>query len=250
MGYLCILVGPSASGKSFLANHIRNSGVPFLVSTTTRKQRPGEVEGVDYYFISREESLRLEEENKLAELLEFNGNRYGITLEEFNTKLAGGATAFMIAEAKGVNEYVHVAKENGHKILTFYVHVDDELRIERFVNRTKEQIESHREELVWGGNDSDYETRAARFESLKREMFSAFDRLRLMLTVESKWFEAHQWTRVLDGRLTAEENLAAIIKSLTEEKQKTADYASFYQRPENDRRRVLARYDGVDRRSA
>ena len=237
MGYLCVLVGPSASGKSYLAEHIRKSGAPFLVSTTTRAQRPGEVEGVDYYFISHDESVKLEEDGKLAELLVYNGNRYGITLDEFNTKLSNGATAFMIAEAKGVNEYVHVAKENGHKILTFFVHVDDEVRLERFLKRTKEQIESHREDMVWGG-DSNYEKRAGSFESLKRDVFSALDRLQLMLTVESKWFAAHQWTRVLDGTLTAEQNFAAINKSIEDEKRIISDYAAFYQRPQCDRRKA------------
>lgn len=76
-----ILVGPGGSGKDYLAKRLLNAGFVKDVSLTTREPRFGEVEGVDYNYISEEEFLSLIEEGKFEEYTIFDGNYYG-TLEE------------------------------------------------------------------------------------------------------------------------------------------------------------------------
>lgn len=57
LGRLVVLVGPSAVGKSTVVARLRDEipGLYFSVSMTTRKPRPGEVDGRDYFFVSTEE---------------------------------------------------------------------------------------------------------------------------------------------------------------------------------------------------
>ena len=68
------LTGSSASGKDFLLNEILkdNKGVKPVVSVTTRPKRDGEVDGVDYKFISIEEFLRLLSAKEMIEFREYN----------------------------------------------------------------------------------------------------------------------------------------------------------------------------------
>ena len=95
---LVTLTAPSCSGKSYLLNYIRDEAkMPCLVSTTTRAPRTGEQEGIDYYFISREQSKRYEIEDNFAELAIYNGTRYGVTKQEFKSKLETGLT-FLIGK--------------------------------------------------------------------------------------------------------------------------------------------------------
>jgi guanylate kinase len=68
-GLLFIVSGPSGAGKSTLVNRVlaRVPGLVYSISYTTRPQRPTEVEGRDYHFISRREFERLRETGELIE---------------------------------------------------------------------------------------------------------------------------------------------------------------------------------------
>ena len=78
-GKLFVISGPSGVGKGTLVERLR-SRLPqcvLSVSATTRKPRPGEVDGVSYHFLSDEEFDRLISEDGLLEWAEFSGHRYG-----------------------------------------------------------------------------------------------------------------------------------------------------------------------------
>ncbi len=70
-----VLSGPSAVGKSTLVRCLRERvpGLYFSVSATTRAPRPGELDGVDYHFVSASEFQRLIDENALLEWAEIHG---------------------------------------------------------------------------------------------------------------------------------------------------------------------------------
>ena len=92
---LFTITGPSGSGKSTLANAAFKHSQQ-ITSFTTRPKRPGEIEGIDYYFISKEKALRLHQEDGCIEFAEYNGNYYGITKEELFGKLARGDSASVV----------------------------------------------------------------------------------------------------------------------------------------------------------
>ncbi|MFB9513047.1 guanylate kinase [Streptomyces purpureus] len=76
---LTVLSGPSGVGKSTVVAHMRkvHPEVWLSVSATTRKPRPGERDGVQYFFVSDEEFDKLIANGELLEWAEFAGNRYG-----------------------------------------------------------------------------------------------------------------------------------------------------------------------------
>ena len=78
-GRLIVLSGPSGVGKSTVVAEVmrRRPNLRFSVSVTTRAMRPGEVDGENYYFITRERFDELLARNALLEHAEYLGNCYG-----------------------------------------------------------------------------------------------------------------------------------------------------------------------------
>ncbi|HEV7627625.1 MAG TPA: guanylate kinase [Streptomyces sp.] len=76
---LTVLSGPSGVGKSTVVAHLRKAhpDVWLSVSATTRRPRPGETHGVQYFFVDDEEFDKLIANGELLEWAEFAGNRYG-----------------------------------------------------------------------------------------------------------------------------------------------------------------------------
>lgn len=79
-GLIFILSSPSGGGKSSLAKALLKSdqNLVLSVSATTRKPRPGDIDGVHYHFKTREEFLKMINNNELLEYSEIYGNLYGI----------------------------------------------------------------------------------------------------------------------------------------------------------------------------
>jgi len=74
-----VLSGPSGVGKSTVLEQIRAllPGLWYSVSATTRRRRPGEVDGVNYHFVTEDQFVELIESERLLEHARFAGNRYG-----------------------------------------------------------------------------------------------------------------------------------------------------------------------------
>lgn len=135
---LVTITSPTASGKSYLLNQMVGSGAfARIVSTTTRTARPGEVEGVDYYFIDEVTSRRMEANDEFFELITFNGVRYGVTLAEMLVKMAPGAPPpVVILEPQGLDIYTRKCYDLGWDIFKIYVHVPEPVRLSRLLQRT------------------------------------------------------------------------------------------------------------------
>ena len=78
-GLMLVISSPSGAGKTTLAQGLLDldDGIEMSVSLTTRKPRPGEVDGRDYFFVDREKFLALREAGELLESAEVFGNFYG-----------------------------------------------------------------------------------------------------------------------------------------------------------------------------
>lgn len=79
LGTLYIVTAPSGAGKTTLVHAVleREPGLALSVSYTTRPPRPGEIDGRDYRFVSKEAFLRLRDGGELLEWAEVHGNYYG-----------------------------------------------------------------------------------------------------------------------------------------------------------------------------
>lgn len=107
-GLLIVLSGPSGvGGKGTVRKAIFDSeenDFQYSISMTTRKQREGEVDGVDYYFRSREEFEAMIEAGEMLEYAEYVGNYYGTPLTYVNQTLDEGKDVFLEIEVQGAKQ--------------------------------------------------------------------------------------------------------------------------------------------------
>jgi guanylate kinase len=101
-GKLVVVSGPSGSGKTTIVRRLRDiPGVFYSVSVTTRKPRTGEVDGVDYRFVSLEEFARMICADAFAEHAEVAGNLYGTPMAPLEDALARGSRALVDIDVQG-----------------------------------------------------------------------------------------------------------------------------------------------------
>lgn len=106
-GLLIVLSGPSGVGKGTVRKAIFDSeenDFQYSISMTTRKQREGEVDGIDYYFRSREEFEAMIEAGEMLEYAEYVGNYYGTPLTYVNQTLDEGKDVFLEIEVQGAKQ--------------------------------------------------------------------------------------------------------------------------------------------------
>lgn len=134
-GMLIVLSGPSGVGKGTVRKRIfeqDDNKFDYSVSMTTRKMRPGEVNGKDYYFVSKEEFEREIANGGMLEYAQYVDNYYGTPLKYVNEKLDNGKDVFLEIEVKGA---MQVRKKCPDGLFIFLTPPDlMELR-QRIINR-------------------------------------------------------------------------------------------------------------------
>lgn len=103
-GLLIVLSGPSGVGKGTVRKAIfeqEDTKLQYSISMTTRKPREGEVDGVDYFFKSREDFEELIKKEKLLEWAEYVGNYYGTPIDYVEETLQKGQDVMLEIEVQG-----------------------------------------------------------------------------------------------------------------------------------------------------
>ncbi|MDT8976860.1 MULTISPECIES: guanylate kinase [Paenibacillus] len=102
-GLLIVLSGPSGVGKGTVCKALlkKTNDLTYSVSATTREPRAGEVDGVNYFFKSREEFMQMIEEDRLLEYAEYVGNYYGTPCDFVEQKLTEGRDVILEIEVQG-----------------------------------------------------------------------------------------------------------------------------------------------------
>ena len=104
-GLLLIVSGPAGSGKGTVnARLLEREDFVYSVSATTRSPRPGEVNGVNYHFISREDFLQRIESGDMLEYTEYCGNFYGTPRREAIAVLESGKNLILEIEVDGARQ--------------------------------------------------------------------------------------------------------------------------------------------------
>ncbi|MFS5574923.1 guanylate kinase [Streptococcus agalactiae] len=153
-GLLIVFSGPSGVGKGTVRQEIFSAPdhkFDYSVSMTTRPQRPGEVDGVDYFFRTREEFEALIKEGQMLEYAEYVGNYYGTPLSYVNETLDKGIDVFLEIEVQGA------------------LQVKSKVPDGVFIFLTPPDLEELEERLVGRGTDSP-EVIAQRIERAKEEI--------------------------------------------------------------------------------
>jgi guanylate kinase len=105
-GKLYVIAAPSGAGKTSLLQALmrRRPGVEFSVSCTTRQPRPGETDGKDYHFISREEFERLQAAGEFIEHANVFGNLYGTRRSVVEAALTAGRDLILEIDWQGARQ--------------------------------------------------------------------------------------------------------------------------------------------------
>ena len=112
-GKLLVLSGPSGAGKSTGVSKLmeRRGDVCFSVSATTRAPRPGEQDGVNYFFVTRERFEEMVRTGELLEHAEYVGNCYGTPRAYVEQRLEAGYNVILDIEVQGARQVMEAAPE-------------------------------------------------------------------------------------------------------------------------------------------
>ncbi|PRB07399.1 guanylate kinase [Microbacterium sp. MYb72] len=144
---LLVLAGPTAVGKGTVAAHIRenNPEIHLSVSATTRAPRPGEIDGVHYYFVDDAEFDRLIAEGELLEYaVVHNRSRYGTPRAPIDAALADGRTVLLEIDLQGARQ---VRKAEPAATLIFLLPPTWDELVHRLVGRGTENAEERARRL-------------------------------------------------------------------------------------------------------
>lgn len=110
---LVILSGPSGVGKDAVLRRMRESDLPFhyTVTATTRPQRPMEVDGVDYIFLTKKEFVLRALRHEFLEQAEVYGNFYGVPRKQVSDALSAGSDVIIKADVQGARTIRAAAPE-------------------------------------------------------------------------------------------------------------------------------------------
>ena len=101
-GRFIVLSGPSGVGKGTICNKLINDlNAWYSVSMTTRNMRDGEIDGVNYYFVSKEEFEKRIEEGNFLEYNIYNDNYYGTPKDKILEKMEQGINVFSEIDVNG-----------------------------------------------------------------------------------------------------------------------------------------------------
>lgn len=157
-GKLYIIAGCSGVGKGTILRKFleKNPDIKFSVSATTRLPREGETNGVNYFFITKEEFKREIESNNFLEWAEFSGNFYGTKKSFVENALKSGTNVILEIEVRGAKQ----VKEKMPEAISIFImppsleeletrlrgrHTEDEATIQRRLNEANREIEAGKE---------------------------------------------------------------------------------------------------------
>ena len=105
-GKLIVLSGPSGAGKSTVVNKCieKRNDICFSISVTTRKPRPGEIDGREYFFVDPERFQEMIDNDELLEHAEYVANSYGTPRAFINKKLEEGFNVVLDIEVQGAGQ--------------------------------------------------------------------------------------------------------------------------------------------------
>jgi len=139
-GLLLVVSGPAGVGKGTICKEFlkRNNNVYYSVSATTRSPREGEVDGVNYYFKTKEEFKRLIAEDKLLEYATFCNNYYGTLRDEVEKRLNAGDDIILEIEVQGA---MQMKEKYANGVYIFVLPPSFEELESRLINRGTETMD-------------------------------------------------------------------------------------------------------------
>lgn len=142
-GKIIIISGPSGVGKHTIITSIMGNpslNLEYSISMTTRKPREGEINGVDYYFATRDEFDQHIQNNDFVEYVTFCSNSYGTLKSELKRITDSGKNAILEIDVQGVIQVLEKLRDEN--ILSIFIAPPSfEILKQRLINRNTESVE-------------------------------------------------------------------------------------------------------------
>ena len=198
-GLLIVLSGPSGVGKGTVRKalfEMPDQEFVYSVSMTTRPPRPGEVDGVDYYFVSREEFERQIAEGNLLEYAEFVGNYYGTPKDKVEEQLNKGKEVILEIEVNGALQVRDKCKD------AVFIFVVPPTR-KALYDRLKQRGTESEERIIARITKANKEFKLAHqydYIVVNDEVYNAADRIMAIIRAEhAKTFRSiHQYLKLIE----------------------------------------------------
>ncbi len=144
-GKFIVISGPSGVGKGTICNRLLNElNAWYSVSTTTRAPRDGEINGVNYFFVTKDEFENKIKEGEFLEYNIYNGNYYGTSKEIVVDKINEGINVFSEIDVNGAH---NIKKVFPDALLIYIAPPSIEVLKERLISRGTESIEKINQRL-------------------------------------------------------------------------------------------------------
>ncbi|SNR81345.1 guanylate kinase [Desulfurobacterium atlanticum] len=207
-GLLIVISAPSGTGKTTLVNMLMKEipTLEFSISCTTRKPRPGEVNGKDYYFLSLEEFEKKIENNELLEWAEVYGNFYGTPKDKVLQALKEGKDILLDIDTQGA---LQVKKNYPDAVLIFILPPSLKELEKRLKKRGTEDPETIERRLLIAHKEISLATKYD-YIIVNDQIERAFENLKSIITAE-RW-KTHRIKEQFDEIINDKEMLE-LLKS-------------------------------------
>lgn len=188
-----VFCGPSGAGKSTLLKRLMKEhpkAFAFSVSHTTRSPRPGEQNGREYHFVSRDEMTKLIDDNQFLEHAQFSGNMYGTSKKAVQDVLSSGRICVLDVDIQGVK---NLKKTDLNPLYLFIKPPSLEELEKRLRERGTETEESLQKRLDTAKSELDYEKNekhAFDHVIVNDDLESAYEKLKVILNEPIKAVES------------------------------------------------------------
>jgi guanylate kinase len=138
-----VFTGPNGAGRKTVADMAGLTlNIKQVLSYTTRTRRVNEVEGEDYYFITKEAFNIAHQQQEFIEVIEFAGNSYGIKSKDIENQMEASGSIYLILNREGANI---LKKLYGDKVVRIFIYADPEELMARQQERgdSSEQIDRY-----------------------------------------------------------------------------------------------------------
>jgi len=181
-GLLIVLSGPSGAGKGTICQELLRQmpDLRYSVSMTTRSPRPGEVEGIHYYFRPRQEFEAMLARNELLEWAEFCDNYYGTPLFAVEQAILDGRDVILEIDIQGA---MQIKKRFPQGVFTFIIPPSLDVLSERIHKRGTETEEVIQKRLATAIQELEYVDEYD-YVVINDEVLAAVEKLKSILVAE------------------------------------------------------------------
>ncbi len=146
-GVIAVISGPAGSGKSTIAERLlaESESITRAITATTRQPRASEQDGVDYFFMTKEEFSHDLDAGKFIEYNEFNNNFYGTPRKYLEKCIENGKTVLLVIDVNGAEA---IKKEFPAAVTIFMLPPTEEILKDRLSGRGTEDSNSIKERLA------------------------------------------------------------------------------------------------------